>query len=75
MKSRIGCALGGKRRQPAFDHFFLTLAFGDFLGLGLRAAGKVPHGRQNALKFDEGGVVRLQVAFSSSSRPWPRIRS
>ena len=63
MKSRIGWLSAGKGGQPALDHFFLTLAFHDFLGLGLRAAREVSHGRQNALKLDQRRIVRTQVAF------------
>ena len=56
-------ALGGERGQPALDHFFLALAFRDFFGLGLRAARKVSHGRQDALKLDQTRIVGTQVAF------------
>ena len=56
-------ALGGQGGQPALDHLLLALALGDLVGLGLRAAGKVADGGQDALILDERRIVGAQAAF------------
>ena len=56
-------AFRGQRRQPALDHFLLTLAFRNFFGLGIRAAREVAHGRRNTLVLDEGRILGTQGLF------------
>ena len=50
-------ALGGQRGQPSLDHLLLALALRDPLEVGLVVLGEVADGGQDALVFEERGVL------------------